>query len=268
MHGATQKYRNQTLLAEGLWGVLFLFNSLSILSAQPAEPETPDRVAHEIYLEAKQLRSQQPLDPEASWRFGKACFDWAEFSTNGTQRASLANEGISACTKASDQNAELAGAYHYLAMNQGQLARTRGLAALKLVQHMESNFFKARALDEHFEQAAPDRYLGLLYSQAPGWPVSIGNRAKASTHLEKAVELAPVYPDNRINLMEAYVGWKQLDRAHVEMEKWNAVVAQAQKDFAGERWEWRWVSWNQRLSVLTKQLAKTSPDSGSPKAGS
>ena len=33
----------------------------------------------------------------AAWQFGRACFDLAEFATNNTERASLAEQGIAAC---------------------------------------------------------------------------------------------------------------------------------------------------------------------------
>ena len=64
-------------------------------------------------------------------------------------------------------------------MNLGQLARTELLGALKLVKEMEREFKTAADLDKQFDYAGPERCLGLLYRDAPGWPASIGSRRKA-----------------------------------------------------------------------------------------
>jgi hypothetical protein len=71
---------------------------------------------------------------------------------------------------------------------------------------MEREFSLARKLDEHFADAGPDHNLGLLYRDAPALG-SIGSRAKARQHLQRAVELAPQYPEKRLNLIEAYLKW-------------------------------------------------------------
>ncbi len=76
-------------------------------------------------------------------------------------------------------NPNSAPAHYYLAMNLGQLARTEFLGALKLVREMEREFKTAAELDAQFDFAGPERSLGLLYRDAPGWPVSIGSKRKA-----------------------------------------------------------------------------------------
>jgi hypothetical protein len=60
--------------------------------------------------------------------------------------------------------------------------------------------------------------LGRLYHQAPGWPISIGNKSKAADHLERAVKLAPTFFHNRLYLAEFYldVGKKTKAREHLE----------------------------------------------------
>ena len=68
-------------------------------------------------------------------------------------------------------------------MNLGQLARTRGLSALKLVDQMEREFTRARDLDEHLDWAGPDRNLGLLYGDAPVIG-SIGSRTRRAGAFE------------------------------------------------------------------------------------
>ena len=111
-------------------------------------------------------------------------------------------------------------------MNLGQLARTETLGALKLVREMEREFKTAAELDGHFDYAGPERSLGLLYRDAPGWPVSIGSRRKAREWLEQAEKLAPEYPENHLNLVESYLQWH--DRAGGE-----ARIAGAGRPLAG-----------------------------------
>ena len=69
-------------------------------------------------------------------------------------------------------------------MNLGQLARTEYLGALTLVKQMEQEFKAAGGLDPQFDHAGPKRNLGLLYRDAPGWPVSIGNPSKSLVAFE------------------------------------------------------------------------------------
>ena len=82
-----------------------------------------------------------------------------------------------------------------------------------MVREMEREFKTAYDLDEHFDYAGAARCLGLLYRDAPGWPLSVGSRHKARDWLEQAVKLAPGYPDNQLNLIESYWQWKDHEAA-------------------------------------------------------
>jgi tetratricopeptide (TPR) repeat protein len=219
-----------------------------------ADPPPPDQAAQAAYQDARKRVQQATGDPAAAWRLGRACFDWAEYATNDAGRAERAREGIRACEQAVALNPDLAPAHYYLAMNQGQLARTMSVGALHLVQQMETHFLKARELDAQFDEAGPDRNLGLLYLQAPGWPVCVGSRSKARAHLSKAVKLAPDYPENRLNLMEAHVRWKDNRAVRQELEAWDAHVDAARGRFSGDRWHWDWLTWEQRLEAVKQRL--------------
>ena len=49
------------------------------------------------FQEAQARYRKAPGEATAAWQFGRACFDLAEFATNKTERASLAEQGIAAC---------------------------------------------------------------------------------------------------------------------------------------------------------------------------
>ena len=238
--------------------VALLLAGGAIAPAQTRIPATTNPVAYaeNILVSARTRLDHEPTNAEAAWQFGRACFDRAEFATHDTQRATLAVEGIAAMRRLTAREPKLAAGHYYLAMNLGQLARTKLLAALKLVDDMEHEFKSARALDEHFDNAGPDRNLGQLYFQAPGWPASIGSRSKARKHLERAAELAPGFPENRLNLLEAYCEWK--DHRGIQRE-WKAIAAlwpAAKTNFAGIAWASSWLDWEKRRGELQAKAAK------------
>ena len=201
---------------------------------------------------------------EIAWQFARACFDWAEFATNDAQRARIAQLGIKASREVLAQNPDSLQGHYYLGMNLGQLARTKSLGALPIVDEMEIEFKAARALDEKFDHAGPVRNLGLLYLDAPSIG-SIGSRSKARTHLQRAAELAPDFPENRLNLAEARVRWRDLEGARKEFDSLEAGLAQARAQFSGAAWGAAWVDWELRLQKLRTQLLAVPKPATSPK---
>jgi hypothetical protein len=193
-----------------------------------------------------------------AWQFARACFDFADFATNDTGRAALAKQGIAACRRIIAREPKIAAAHYYLAMNLGQLARTELLGALKLVKEMELEFRTAASLDARFDHAGPERNLGLLHREAPGWPASVGSKRKARTFLEQAVKLAPDYPENHLNLIESYLKWKEPDHAKLELNALDSLWSKAQTNFTGEKWEQSWADWSSRRDDARKKIGAAS----------
>ena len=196
------------------------------------------------YLTARSNYLAQVGNTTSAWRFAEACFEWAEYATNDTQRAALAEEGIAAAKFATEMAPKSAAGHFYLAMNKGQLARTRTLTALPLVKEMEESFLRAIKLDPTFDYAAPHRSLGMLYLDAPGWPASIGNKSKARKHLEKAVELAPDYPTNHLALMDAYLRWGDKSALTSALNRYRRILPKVREEYTGELWQSSWRNWN------------------------
>lgn len=216
-------------------------------------PAKPAAYADRIYREAKARHEGATNDVTAAWELGRACFHLAEFAGSSAERATLAEQGMAACRSAVARQSNSAPAHYYLAMNMGQLARTRGLSALKLVSQMEQEFLVARQLDEHLEHAGPDRTLGLLYKNAPSI-ASVGSRSRARKHLRRAVELAPDYPDNGLNLAEAHLEWGERPEAYRQLKAVEAIWPAARTNFVGEAWAAAWADWEPRLKKLQKRL--------------
>jgi tetratricopeptide (TPR) repeat protein len=197
-----------------------------------------------LYHTTKERHQQSPVDDEAAWRYSRACFEWAEFSRSDASRAALAEEGIAVARKLIVRKPDSAFGHYYLGMNLGQLARTRTLTALGIVSDMEQAFEKARQLDASTDYAGPDRYLGMLYRDAPGWPASIGNRRKARVHLERAAALRPDYPENQLALLESYREWNEKDAFLKHFGPAALALAEARKKLTGPYWEGRWAGWD------------------------
>ena len=117
---------------------------------------------------------------------------------------------------------------------------SKTFGAFKLVNQMESEWSKAIALDASFDYAGPERSLGLLYRDTPSFG-SIGSRTKARQHLERALELAPRYPENRLNLIESELQWGDRKAArvparsdHADARLSGGIVAGAAEQIRGD----------------------------------
>jgi hypothetical protein len=216
--------------------------------------------AEKEFLQAQKQFAAQPGDVATAWQFGRASFDWAEFATNDAQRAALAQTGIDACCQSLAHAPKSAPAHYYLAMNFGQLADAEApsIAAYKLVKEIEREFKAADELDEKFDFAGPPRCLGLLYRDAPGWPISIGSKRKAREFLDHAAALAPDYPENELNLAESHLRWHQLAEAEKALKKLDALWPAARTNLAGESWAQSWDDWTVRRAAVKAEFQKTS----------
>ena len=209
--------------------------------------------AREMFAAAQKRLGAEPTNAVAAWEFARACYDCAEYATNNTERALLAKQGITTCRRALTLDAGSAPAHYYLGMNLGQLARTKSLGALRIVDEMEREFKAARQLDEHFDFAGPDRNLGLLYLQAPAF-ASVGSRSKARQHLQRAAQLAPDFPENRLNLAEAYLKWADTDRAARELKTLDKLWPIAHTNLTGAAWAASWFDWEARLKRARQKI--------------
>ncbi len=237
---------------------LFLSGAVTAAAAQPTNnPVFAARAGTEFHRALIQWQSNTN-DFTAAWVFARACYDFADFATNDTERATLAVQGIAATRQLLAQRPKSAPGHYYLGMNLGQLARTEILGALKIVREMEREFKTSDDLDEHFDYAGPARCLGLLYRDAPGWPASLGSRHKAREWLERAAKLAPDYPDNRLNLIESRLMWNERTGAESELKTLDVLWPKAQTNFVGEAWEPSWADWTARKSAAEQSLTQTS----------
>jgi hypothetical protein len=205
------------------------------------------------FTERQTTYRQQPGDVQAAWQYARACFDLADFATNRSQRADLAEQGIGACRQALAHQSNSAPLHYYLGLNLGQLARTRMLGALRLVNEMEKEFTVASLLNSNLDYAGADRALGLLYRDAPTFG-SIGSRSKARERLQRAREIAPQFPENGLILIETELRWNNRTSARSELKSLEERLPKSRAEFSGPSWADSWADWEARLAVLRKTL--------------
>ena len=245
-----------------LCGLLLLGSEKLLAMDDPAVPSQANMTKygermHDIFLTAQARLKAQPDDPAAAWQFARACFDWADLAETKAQRVGIAEQGVAACRANLARESNSAPSRYYLGMNLGQIAQTKRLSALDLVAQMETEFLLVKSLDPKFDFAGADRNLGLLYLDAPGWPLSIGNKAKARQHLDQCVTLAPEYPENWLNRIAAELRWGEHSRARDDLKSLDAIWSQARQQFTGLEWQSSWADWNQRRAKLATQAAES-----------
>jgi hypothetical protein len=232
---------------------------LLLFAASPAFAVDAQQKAFAARAETEFHRAQSVFKADTNnfnnaWQFGRACFDFADYAANDNQRADIARQGIAACRAAIIREPKSPQGHYYLGMDLGQLAQTETVGALKLVKEMEREFKTAQVSDETFDFGGPDRNLGLLYRDAPGWPASIGSKRKARDYLERAAKAAPDYPENILNLLESYLKWDETKNTRTELGILDALWPQAQKKFTGEAWEKSWSDWTKRRDAARQKI--------------
>lgn len=212
--------------------------------------------ARKAYVEARKVHFADKGNLDNAWRFGRACFEWAEFSTTKKQRASLAEEGIAASRRVVGGSPRLAAGHYYLALNLGQLARTQKLGALPLVAELKEALVKARSLDAKLDNAGPDRCLGMLFRDAPGWPISVGSKKKSRVHLINAVTVKQTYPGNHLELLAAAIEWDDEELLKARLPETAKIMQRAREEYSGVEWEGKWAKWENRWRSIRKTAAE------------
>jgi hypothetical protein len=226
---------------------LLILNS----TAQVADFTAEAKAAYEA---AQNAYSTNNSSSDAAINLARTAFDYADLAPNDQIRETVANHGIATAKLAISANTNSVAAHYYLALNIGQLARTKMLGALKLLTDMEQELKTVIRLDPKYDYAGGDRTIGVLYAEAPGF--SVGDKSKAKIHLAKAVELAPEFPDNHLCYLEAIAKWKDWKLLTEKLADYRATVPKAKEKFTGPEWGYEWHDWTRREKVIQQKLQK------------
>jgi hypothetical protein len=245
--------------AKSGWILLAFLLTLLPLFASDGPTEIQKRFAERIqktFIETQKAYLVDTNDLTTAQNFTAACFDAADAAEDDTKREGFARAGIATAGQMVAKDPKSAAGHYYLAMNFGQLAKALApsLTAYHLIKEIEKELKIAQDLDEKVDYAGPARDLGLLYRDAPGWPLSIGSKRKAREFLERAARVSPDYIENRLNLAESYQHWKDLDAARRELNAVDALWSNAHKQFSGPHWDPEWADWTERRTALHGKL--------------
>lgn len=191
---------------------------------------------------------------EAAIAVATRAFDYADLAPNDQIRENTANAGMAIAREVIAKDTNSVAGHYYLALNIGQLARTKMLGALKLLDEMERELKTVIKLDPKFDYAGGHRTIGVLYAEAPGF--SVGDKSKAKVHLAKAVEIAREFPDNHLCYMEALAKWHDSKTLTEKLGEYRAIVPAAKEKFTGPEWGYEWHDWTRREKVIAGKLQK------------
>jgi len=243
----------RAFLALYVASLIALSPSLAAEAANPSVVSSSEIRLEKALAEARKNYQSNPTNYDAAWKFARAAFEWAD-NTDNQDHTSVANEGIEAAHAAITLKPSGAEGHYYLALNVGQIARTKSLSALRMVKQMEQEFKKSIEIDPGLDFAGACRSLGMLYTDVPGWPVSIGNKSKGRELLQKAVQLYPEFPDNQITLAEAYRKAGDFKTLRQKLDGMEKQIELARKQLSGELWAQSWSDWNKRWREVKQGL--------------
>ena len=210
--------------------------------------------AKAAYEAAQSAYSTNSSSVAAAIDLARTAFDYADLAPNDSIREAIANNGIATAKSVIATNTNSVAAHYYLALNIGQLARTKMLGALKLLTEMERELKLVIQLDPKFDYAGGHRTIGVLYAEAPGF--SVGDKTKAKFNLAKAVEIAPEFPDNYLCYLEALVKWKDWKLATEKLSDYRGILAKAKEKFTGPDWAYEWSDWTRREKIIQQKILK------------
>lgn len=165
------------------------------------------------------LKAQHPDEDIICGKLSSAYFYKGLFEENTKKQELFYEHGMNYGKEAITMNPKAIYGNYWYASNVGMHGLCKGMmASLASIDPMKKSMEIVLKENETFFFAGPHRALGRLYHQAPGWPISIGNKTKALEHLERAVELGPEFFNNRLFLAELYIdiGKKQKAKDHLE----------------------------------------------------
>lgn len=150
------------------------------------------------YLETK--LKENPTDGETHWMTAKAYLYLGDYEVDNKL------EHYELGQKHADQAVTLAPdsphSHYWQSALIGRIGQTKGiLSSLNMVRPMKDTLDKVLELDENYADAY--WVLSQLYHEAPGFPLSIGNKKKSLDNAEKAIELEPTNVEYQYQLAVA-----------------------------------------------------------------
>lgn len=179
--------------------------------------------------------AQTEENSELLWSLAKAYLYLGDRSEDN--KLNLFETGKAYADRAVAADANNPHAYYWQGALIGRIGQTKGiLNSLFMIKPLQQAMERVLEIDDQYADAY--FVLSSLYDQAPGWPISVGNRNKALEMIEIALELDPDNPSYLVQLAKVLVSHRRRDEAlqvlsaafaHPEMEIDQILRSDAEK---------------------------------------
>lgn len=167
--------------------------------------ETLEREPDELTQLEVELKREDGY--ETRWRLAAACLDVIDVNPevrSGT-KLSYAKRALKHADQAVRQERERVEGHYYRAIALGRVLEFETLPDLDRIGELEQAAERARAIDPTYSHAGPLRFLALLYTKAPAWPIGpelAGEEDEIEALWEEALQLASGWVENHLGFAE------------------------------------------------------------------
>lgn len=179
-----------------------------IESKQVGNVEQAINILADIVAETE---ADNPYYGELLWRMAKGYLYLADRSPDD-QQLELYEKGKEYAEQSVLVTPNSPDAHFWLGALIGRVGQAKGiLNSLFMVRPLKESLDRVLELDPDYA----DAYFALsqLYLQAPGWPLSIGDRKEALVTAEQAVGLDPDDPEYKVQLARVLIEYKRIGEA-------------------------------------------------------
>lgn len=153
-------------------------------------------------------------------QLAQAYYYSATLSSSAAKKLDDFYRGLEAAKKSTDIDPDNLEGNFWYGINLGRVASTKSdISQIKNIKEIVKSMERVLEKDPHFMAGGPYLVLGRVYLEAPGMPISIGDKEKALQYFKKALELDESYYETHYYLMEFYAVDGKMELAVAEA-KW------------------------------------------------
>lgn len=188
----------------------------------------------------------------SSWQEAKEAVKRADAASNKRDKADLAQVAIAKADHCLLTNPEEANCYYYRAIGRGLYYEAHIIGYQEGLRQMVDDLTKVIALSPTTDHAGAYRVLAQIYSQSPEWGGAndvTRDISKAEEYALRAIELAPDYPANYLELSTVMLSQKEGEKAEESLMRADEQLPywRAENDYS---------LWVKRSKTLHEQLKR------------
>lgn len=229
-------------------GLLLCFAAFSQAAGDPEKMAQADALLASPALDYPKVQQAMALyeslpqdNPALLTHLARTCFILGDLAPVN-ERGHYYEKGVDYADKLLAQEPNGVAGHYWKALNlSGQADVGTQIQGFKLLPKIMEELKRVLALDQTYDDAGAHRVIGRIYFEAPGWPISVGDKQKSLTHLTTAVRLAPNHSTNHLYLAETMLDLGKKDGARAELQKvlQDCMHALTPKDLEEDRQEAR-----------------------------